>query len=149
MSPHQANLIDYTNKAIIEETPLYVLFGPQWDTTPGFFIFEPKIAGSKKAWIAKVLDHLRIFSDPYNYADFKTSETTRNQITYQNNQRLSFLYQNGFVAVYPEKRLIEISQSHPNKDNVIQSLLKIRTLVSASNKNRIASPKVNITFSNG
>lgn len=127
------------NRVIIEETPLYTLCGPQWDTTPGFFVLEPKLRGSKRIWTEKVQRHLEAFSDPLQNIG---AEVHSPEITYQSEHRYSYNYQNGQVGVIPNKGIVEIAENHPNRNMVIQGLLKL--FISSNSQGVIPSIKVTI-----
>lgn len=124
--------MDQNNKVIVKETPLYILYGPTNQSTAGFFILSPKVQGSKRNWAVRVINHLRAYSDPISQSN--ADAFLDDQITYQSTHRYSFNYHNGSVGVIPELGIVEISQNHPDMDNVILGLVKL--MVSQSNNER-------------
>jgi len=109
------------NKVIIDETPLYYLFGPNANTTPGYFELEPKFPVNKKVWIARVNKHMIFFSDPLH-----TDEKDRpDEIVYQPGHRFVYYYQDGNVGVIPGYSRIEIAENHPNREEVILGLIRL------------------------
>jgi len=130
------------NKVIIEETPLYRLLGATWNSTPGFFIVDPKMPGSRKIWAVKVQRHLDAFSDPLQNIGEGVHHP---EIVYQSDHRYSYNYQDGQVGVIPSLGIVEITETHPNREMVIQGLLRL--FVSA-NSRQAGPSSVKITINN-
>ncbi len=131
-----------TNRAIIEETPLYFLFSPDNIISPGFLELVPKRVGHKKVWTTRVWNHLKAFSDPLNITGLKPDAA--GQISYVPTHRFSFSYQQGQVAVYPNEGRVEIQATHPNRNVVVDGLLKLFFDLDASLPRPTQQQRINI-----
>lgn len=125
------------NRAIVEETPLYTLYGADNTITPGFVEMVPHLAGNKRLWALKVQAHLKAFSDPINVTG--TPKEREDQITYQPTHRYSYEYRGGSVAVIPEQGRVEIQTTHPERDKVVHGLIKLLLM---SRSQRMHSPSL-------
>ena len=111
------------NRAIVKETPLYLLLAPDATITIGFCELIPKVKINKRVWVNKIWQHLESFCDQLNITGLPYGRDA--QITYQPSHRFPFSYLNGSVAVIPTDGRVEISQSHPKMEQVIDAFLSL------------------------
>lgn len=118
------NIYDLYNYTVVRDTPTYTLYFSDVSSSPGFLILEPKIPGNKKMWVMKALKYMKMFAQQINVQNTDTEEQDVNKQTWQSN---SFNYKDGSVRIDPDLVRVEISQSHPNRLEVISDMLKLYT----------------------
>ncbi|MDO8656568.1 MAG: hypothetical protein Q7K45_04980, partial [Nanoarchaeota archaeon] len=100
----------------------YRLFAPNAQGDPGYLTLQPKSLGDKNLWFANVEKYLNLFAETLNM-------TPRNpaldSITIQPEQWKSFSIKGGSIRINNDLKEIAISETHPERDEVIHDLLTL------------------------
>lgn len=122
------------SRTIIEETPLYFLLANGIDIMPGFVELVPKRSGNTKAWVNRVKDHLKAFSDSPNSTEISKEDKERHN------------YKQGNVVVTLDDNRVEISLDHPNRGEVAFRLIRLNFPSMARKRKISAMQKVDDSF---
>lgn len=89
---------------------------------PGYLTLQPKSLGDKNLWFVNVRKYLEVFAET---ANMTPRSPALDDIVIQPNQWKFFTVKGGVVRINDDLKEITISETHPERDQVIHDMLQL------------------------